>query len=70
MLGCHLGLGLANSSGRVPVSVPLQLSSFCDQLGSLLCVLSPAEGQEVFAEGQNVGSLGPARCICFILKAC
>lgn len=69
MLGCHLGIVLANSGGRISVSFPLQLSNFWDRLFSL-CMLCPAEGQEVFAEGQNVGNFGPARCICFILKAC
>lgn len=47
-------------SRRSPVSFPLQLSSFCNQLGSLLCIFYSAEDRECLQRGNN-GQCGACR---------
>lgn len=62
-------LALLMVSRRNPVSFPLQLSSFCNQLGSLFVFSTLQMTEECLRRG-DVGSVGPVGFICFILKAC
>lgn len=66
MLGVIWVLAWLVVSRRIPVSFPLQLSNFCNQLGSPFIFSALQKAWSV--QRDSAGSAGPVGCVCLILR--